>query len=154
MTKEELAAKLEAYGIVGLAEEVRSSDVSITDSAHFVIYDKEEEEARGEEGYGNYYHITTEELDDGKVRTAVYGRLVEPEGGTEWMDRNPEYYEIPEGVPEVYESDEYLEDRSAIEMSDAVDADSEYDRDFVEGREEDSDDWIEDEDSGDNVDIG
>ena len=150
MTKEELAAKLEAYGIVGLAEEIRRSDVSITDSSRFVIYGKEEEEARGEEDYGKYYHITTEELDDGEVRTAVYGRLIEPEGGTEWT----EYYEIPEGVPEVYESDEYLEDRSAIEMSDAIDADSEYDRDFVEGREGDNDDWIEDEDSGESVDIG
>lgn len=151
MTKEELADKLEAYGIKDLADEVRNSEVHIDDSAHFTIYDSEMEAERGEEGYGNYYHITTEVLDSGETCTAVYGRLVEPEGGTEWMDRDPEYYDIPEGVPETY--DDYDDDQMHLEVSDVVAADSEYDRPFFEGSVDNDDDesWMDD---GGDVDIG
>lgn len=138
MTKEELANKLEAYGITGLAEEVRNSEVSIDDSAHFTVFDREVEEERGEEGYGTRYSIATEER-DGVVCTAVYAKLTEPEGRTVWEYGDADYYEVPEGVYEFYGTDDY-DDVDAPELSDAVDADREFEMGSIEDFDEDEND--------------
>jgi hypothetical protein len=146
MTKEQLADKLDAYGITYLAAEVRASDVSIEDSAHFTIY---EEGERGEEGYGERYAIHTEARGEGgESVTAVYGKLVEPDGGTVWDWRDPELYEIPDDVPDCYEYADDMEKDDSPDIIDAVAADSEYDADWIEGKDEDdSDEWMDNEDN-------
>ena len=79
-------ARLLVYGLKGLAEEIQNgASVGITDLCHFAIYD--------ENGYGNEYIIES----DNEV-TTVYGRLVEPEGGTVWQFRDEPDYEVD--VPE------------------------------------------------------
>ena len=81
-----LVARLLVYGLVELAEEVKNSTtVGISDLCHFAVYN--------EEGYGNEYVV---EGDDDE--TIVYGRLVEPEGGTVWQFRDEPDWEV--AVPE------------------------------------------------------
>lgn len=81
-----LIARLMVYGLIGLAEEIQNAaSVGITDICHFAVYD--------ENGYGNEYVVESNE-----EVTTVFGRLVEPEGGTVWQFRNEPDYEV--AVPE------------------------------------------------------
>jgi hypothetical protein len=82
----ELIARLLVYGLKDLAEEVKNAaSVGVYDFCHFAVYD--------ENGYGNEYVVEgTNDL------TVVYGRLVEPDGGTVWQFRNDPDWEVP--VPE------------------------------------------------------
>ena len=140
MTKQELADTLERFGMTDLAKEVRDNDVSIDDSKHFTVYDKEVEAERGE-GYGVRYNIANEVTDDGEPTIAVYSKLEEPEGGTVWEWADPEYYDLPEGE-EFYPNDMEIPD-DGLEVSDAVEADSEFDKAFYEDRPDDDEDWME-----------
>lgn len=86
ITTNVLVSHLILFGLVELAEEVKNAVyVDIRDFSHFTI--------TNEAGYGDELII---EGDDNT--TAVYGRLVEPEGGMVWMFRdNPDYeVEVPE----------------------------------------------------------
>ena len=83
ITVNALIARLLVYGLTDLAEEVKAADtVAISDVCHFCALD--------EDGYGNDYVI--EENNDTIV---VYGRLVEPEGGTVYQFRETPDWEIP-----------------------------------------------------------
>lgn len=94
-----LIARLLVYGLTELAEEVRTAaTVKISDARNFCVLDAE--------GYGNEYVV-----EGNTDLTAVYGKLVEPEGGTTWMFRDNPDWEIP--VPEAA-SEEAVEVVTAI----------------------------------------
>ena len=86
ITTNTLINHLILFGLIDLAKEVENATyVSIKDFSHFTVTD--------EAGYGDEFVV---ESDENTV--VVYGRLVEPEGGTVWMFRDhPDYEaEIPE----------------------------------------------------------
>ena len=85
-----LIARLMVYGLTELAEEVKNAaSVSIGDVDNFRVLD--------EEGYGSAYYIEGD-----NETTVVYAKLVEPEGGTEWMFSETPVWKVPvpEGVSE------------------------------------------------------
>ena len=115
MTERELADILERFGINDLANEVRDAPVSIDNERDFTVWDKERE------GYGVSYHISNEITDRGEPVMAVYHKLEEPEGGTEWGWGGPFYYDYPEGkdfYPEDVDLDSNEEDEIEYEEND------------------------------------
>lgn len=130
-SKEELINSLEARGITDLAETVRDSDVAIYDEKNFTVY---EEGDRGKEGYGVQYAIRDDEI-DGKDASAVYSRLIEPEGGTVWEWADPDLYEMPEQEDEMDAVD--TDEIKGPSIADMIEKDNQYDRDFFEGKEPD-----------------
>jgi len=82
ITVNRLIAVLIVYGLPELAKELKDAySVCIGDYRHFATLD--------ENGYGNDYVV---EFTDDKI--VVFGRLVEPEGGTVWQYRNEPDWEV------------------------------------------------------------
>lgn len=109
ITATELITKLNSVGLIDLAREVElAAEVSISDYAHFAIYDKN--------GYGDEF--VAESTDSTIV---VYGRIVEPEGGTVWQFRdNPDYEVLLDDTWVVTDGEHYM--RIAKEFKDKTSA--------------------------------